>query len=80
MQAIPISKAREHLADIANRIALRGERVLIERRGKNLFALVPVKDLELLEHLEDKMDLDVVRERLEEPNESWIKVKKALDL
>ena len=80
MDAIPISEAREHLADIANRIALRGERVLIERRGKNLFALVSVEDLELLEHLEDKMDLDVVRERLDEPSESWVKVKKALGL
>jgi len=80
MDAIPISEAREHLSDLANRIALRGERVLIERRGKNLFALVPVEDLELLEHLEDKMDLDVVRERLDEPSESWVKVKKALGL
>ena len=48
MTTIPISEAREHLADLGNRVALRGERVIVERRGKNLFALVPVEDVELL--------------------------------
>ena len=34
MTTVPISEAREHLADLGNRVALRGERVVVKRRGK----------------------------------------------
>ena len=80
MTTLPISKARERLADLGNRVALRGERVIVERRGKNLFALVSIEDVELLERLEDEIDLDTVRARLKEPTESFAKVKKDLGL
>lgn len=80
MTTIPISEARIHLADLANRVSLRGERVVVERRGKNLFALVPVEDLELLERLEDKLDLDAIRAAKDEPTKPWAEVKKALGL
>jgi len=80
MDSIPISDAREHLAELGNRAALRGERFLIERRGKNLFALGSVEDMELLERLEDEMDLEAVKERMQEPSSSLVDVKKALGL
>jgi prevent-host-death family protein len=80
MTTIPISEAREHLADLGNRVALRGERVVVERRGKGLFALVPVEDVELLERLEDKRDIDAVRAAANEPSRPWKDVKKALGL
>ena len=80
MATIPISEAREHLADLANRVALRGERIVVERRGKTLFALVPVEDVELLERLEDKLDLDEIRAAKDEPTKPWAEVKKALGL
>ena len=80
MTTISISEARERLADLGNRVALRGERVLVERRGKNLFALVSVEDVELLERLEDKLDLDALRAAKDEPTRPWAQVKKALGL
>ena len=80
MTVIPISEAREHLADLGNRVCLRGERLVVERRGKNLFALVPVEDVELLERLEDKLDLDAIRAAKDAPAKSWAAVKKALGL
>ena len=80
MTTLPISIAREHLADLGNRVSLRGERIVIERRGKNLFAFVPVEDLELLERLEDEMDLDTIRERMHEPTKPFAKFKKELGL
>jgi prevent-host-death family protein len=80
MTTIPISEAREHLADLGNRVALRGERVVVERRGKNLFALVPMEDVELLERLEDKLDLDAIRAAKNEPSIPFAKVKKELGL
>ena len=80
MITLPISTARDNLADLGNRVALRGERIMIERRGKNLFAFVPVEDLELLERLEDKMDLEIIRERMNEPTTPLAKMKKELGL
>ncbi len=80
MTSISISEVRDHLADLGNRVNLRGERVMVERRGRNLFALVPVEDVELLERLEDRADLEVIRRRLGEPTVSWEKVKKELGL
>ena len=80
MTKLPISSAREHLADLGNRVSLRGERIIIERRGKDLFAFVPVEDLELLERLEDEMDLETIRERLDEPTRPFAEIKKELGL
>jgi prevent-host-death family protein len=80
VNAVPISRVRDQLADLGNRVALRGERVMVERRGKNLFALVPVEDVELLERLEDAMDLQTIRERLNEPTIPLKKLKQELGL
>jgi len=80
VDSIPISEAREILAELGNRAALRGERFMIERRGKNLFALVSVEDMELLERLEDEMDLEAVKERMQESSVSLSEVKKTLGL
>ncbi|MEI7835574.1 MAG: type II toxin-antitoxin system Phd/YefM family antitoxin [Planctomycetota bacterium] len=80
MTTIPISEAREHLADLGNRVSLLGERMIVERRGKNLFALVPMEDVELLERLEDKLDLDAIRAAKDESTKPWAEVKKALGL
>ena len=82
MTTIPITEAREHLADLGNRVALRGERLVVERRGKTLFALVPVEDVELLERLEDETDIRLARRAMKEggSNIPWEKVKKDLGL
>ncbi|MGH6898167.1 MAG: type II toxin-antitoxin system Phd/YefM family antitoxin [Geminicoccaceae bacterium] len=63
---IPISDARQHLAELCNRVAYGGERLLIARRGKSRVALVSVEDLELLEALEDAIDLEAARKALRE--------------
>jgi antitoxin (DNA-binding transcriptional repressor) of toxin-antitoxin stability system len=78
MTKIPISEAREYLADLGDRASLCGERFVVERRGKALFALVPVEDVELLERLEDRLDLDAIRATRNEPTKPWKEVKKAL--
>jgi prevent-host-death family protein len=82
MHTVPISEARDNLADLGNRAAFRGERIVVERRGKNLFAIVPVEDAELLERLEDEADIRLAREALKEkgPNVPWEKLKKDLGL
>lgn len=75
------SKARDEFADLLNRVVYRKERLLIERHGKPVAALVPVEDLALLEALEDELDLEAAREALREPGTiPWKRVKARLGL
>jgi prevent-host-death family protein len=79
---LPASKAREQFADVINRVTYRGERVVLERRGKGVAALVPVEDLELLEALEDKLDVAAARAALAEkgPSIPWSRLKAELGI
>jgi prevent-host-death family protein len=77
---IASSTARSEFADIVNRVAYAGERVIVHRRKKPVAAVVPLSDLELLEQLEDRIDLEDARKRLTEPTVSWAKIKKELGL
>ena len=79
-----ISEARGEFAELVNRAAYGRERVVLTRHGKAVAALVPVHDLELLEALEDRADLDSVREALADPANAepiaWSQVKASLGL
>ena len=57
-------------------------RVVVERRGKGVAAVIPVEDLELLEALEDRYDVEAARAALAEKgrNVSWKKLKAELGL
>jgi len=57
MTALPMSQLRGSLSDAVNRVAYGDERIMIERRGQNVAALVSVRDLALLQAIEDKVDL-----------------------
>ena len=54
---ISVAEIRNNLADTLNRVAYQGERVILERRGKGVAALVSIDDLELLEQIEAQEDL-----------------------
>ena len=78
------SEARSQFADVLDRVAHRGERVIIERRGKVLGAVVPREDLELLERvreLEDEENVAAVkRARKQKGSIAWALIKKDLGL
>ncbi len=80
----PVSEAREDLAETLNLVRYKGERIVLHRRGRDVAALVPVEDLQLLEDLEDRIDLEVAREALKEAEKegtiSWSEVKKKLGI
>jgi len=44
--------ARGNFSDLLNEVLVYGERIVLERHGKAIAALVPVADLERLESLE----------------------------
>ena len=51
IEKISTLDVRERLGDILNRIALRHDEFIIERKGKPLAAMVPVEKLQQVEHL-----------------------------
>jgi prevent-host-death family protein len=76
--------ARERLADVLNRVAYAKDRVRITRRGKEVAAVVPIEDLELIERLEDEIDIREAKKALAEVQKHgtipWEKVKEDLGL
>jgi len=69
MSRVATSQLRDDLADTLNRVAYGRERIVLERYGKDLVALVPLEDLRLLEELEDQRDIEDARVALAEANE-----------
>ena len=63
---VRITEIRDNLADALNRVAYGGERIVLERRGKGVAALVSTDDLAVLEQLEDKADIKAARKALKE--------------
>jgi prevent-host-death family protein len=57
---------RNNLADALNRVAYAGERIVLERRGKGVAALVSIEDLAILERMEDEEDIKAARKALKE--------------
>jgi prevent-host-death family protein len=70
MDAIATGKARENFSDLVNRSAYGKERIVLTRRGKSVAAVVPIEDLELLEEIEDRLDVEAARKALAEPGEN----------
>ena len=81
---VSAAQVRERLADVIDRAAFGKERVILARRGKAVAAIVSLEDLELLEALEDKMDLENARVALiegeKEGTVSWEEFKRELSL
>jgi prevent-host-death family protein len=50
---LPVSMARSNFSDLLNEVLVYGERVVLERHGKPVAALVSVSDLERLEALDE---------------------------
>ena len=57
MAEIGVADIRANLADVINRVAYGGERIILQRRGKQVLAVVPMEDLALIEELEDRADI-----------------------
>ena len=78
------TEARENLADVLNRVAYAKDRVRITRRGKEVAAVVPIEDLELIERLEDEIDIreaeKALREAKKKGTTSLKKVREELGL
>jgi prevent-host-death family protein len=67
---------RQRIGDLLNRVALRHDEFIIERKGKPLAALVPVERLEQIHRFARRHALDV----LERHADGSLSDEKAMDL
>jgi len=70
MSEMAVSEARDHLADVVNRVAYTGESTYLTRRGRRVAAVVPAEVLEAIERLEDNIDLAAAEAAYAEPGEN----------
>jgi len=86
MTRIAASKAKDEFADTLERVVRKRERIVLRKGKKDVAALVPFEDLELLEELEDRMDVAAARKALAEAKKKgeqpipWEKARKRLGL
>ncbi len=77
-------EARKQIGEVINRVAYGKERVVLTRRGKPIVAVVPIEDLETLDLLEDRLDVEEARKVLgaieEEGTTPFDQVKRELGI
>ena len=82
MTRVQASKARDSFADLIDRARVNGERTVLVRYGKDVAAIVPAADVDLLRSIENKIDLAAAKKALREkgPNISHAALKRELGL
>ena len=66
MNRLSTSDAGQDFSDALDRVVRDGERIVVQRGGKDVAALVPVRDAEFLEDLEDRIDVAEAEKALAE--------------
>lgn len=82
LNKITTADARKKFANIINRVAYSDESFVLTRRGEPIAAIVSIKELNMLQDLEDRMDVEEAWKAKNEPGEpiAWEDLKKELEL
>jgi prevent-host-death family protein len=89
MVHIPVSEFKNEISESVNRVIYAGERVMLQRHGKDVAALISIKELKVLEELErmeDEIDTKEALHALKEIKSGkdkvvpWNEVKKDFGL
>ncbi len=82
LNKITTADARKKFANIINRVAFGDESFVLTRRGEPIAAIVSVRELKLLQELEDQIDIEDAWKAKNELGEPilWEKLKKELEL
>lgn len=81
---VNVADARKNFSELLNEAHYAKDRIQIIRNNKPVAYIVPVEDIEILEELEDRIDLQDALEAKKEGNENdyvdWSEIKKELGL
>ncbi len=72
MARIAVHKMQETFSDTLSRVIDKRERIVLHRRGKNVAAIIPAEDLDLLEELEDRFDIVEALKILDDPDSEFV--------
>ena len=75
---ISLGQLRGNLGDTVNRVAFADERVFITRNGKKVAAIVSIEDVELLDELEMRADVEALRQARAEDDGTRISLEELL--
>lgn len=67
MSSMGVTQLRDRIPEIVERVRFEGERILVERHGKPVLAIVSVEDLAFLRKVEDMLDIVDADEAEAEP-------------
>jgi len=89
MVHMPVSAFKNAISDTLNQVAYSGQRILLQRHGKNVVALISMEELKIIEEIERIEDESDIKEALkvlkkikrgETELVSWEDAKKELNL
>jgi len=81
MTKVSAKAARDKFSETIDLVRINHERVVVQRNGKDVVAMVPIEDFELLERLEDGADVAAAKKALADPARIPLsEVKKLLGL
>ena len=66
MSVVSATQARANFQSLISRAEYKGERILIQRHGKSVVAVIGLEDLKRLEALDDAIDSAVLRDAVEQ--------------
>lgn len=69
-QTITAAEAKVEFSELLSRVSHHKERIIITRRGKEIAAIIPVEDLQLIKESLNKIDLQEAVESLKQSRES----------
>ena len=69
MNKLKMSEVRDNISEVGKRVAYAGERFTVSSYKTEVFAIVSMEDLRVLEALENESDLIAAREALAESGE-----------
>ncbi len=82
LNKITTADARKKFANIINRVAFGNESFVLTRRGEPIAAIVSMKEIKVLQELEDQIDIEDAWEAKNELGDPipWEELKKELEL
>lgn len=66
MTSVNITELRPQMRKLADRVCHHGERICVERNGEPAFVMVSFEDVKAWEALEDKLDLEAVKDAIKQ--------------
>ena len=68
MIKVKITDLRPQIRKLADLVCHHGERICVERNGEPAFAMISYEDLQALEAIEDRIDLEAAKEAIKKGN------------